>query len=592
MKIKHTLIISMLSLIFGADAMAQRESDFYHETIGEAKKINVTQDFGVIPNDRKDDSRELQRAINHAAGLAKGGRIYFPKGTYRLKFIKMLSNVHLVFHKDAIIKLPENDREFGSVFDFGRDASSNIKNVSVRGEGGKFTIDLRGAKPSELVMCFRLVNVFNFKIENVHIIDNTTIFSQANFQGAKNGVLKNMSAEKTMYGYGLVQAGNADNIFFKNLKCEGGVTLRIEVDDSLKGANNIVGRNITGINGNAAVMLSPHSSTGKNIDIRDITSIGCSFGVRLGRGFGQLGRGHYTNVKIYNVKAVYGDKAQVRTSHLKYLPCELKRFVSEQIKVNNQPYHIGPSIAPVLYDQGSGDGYWDVDFGRNPIQMPGGFIQDGPVMNPSDLSNEYKERKCRTTKAATLYKGCNYSGKGIEVYERDYTQEQLKNIGIPNDDVSSLKVNPGYEAVAYQHNNFGGFKASFTGNTKCMLSVSQGRSGNSKWNDDISSLKVRKRNRSRADISAFGQANRNGTGLTGAPSVYPNPFSSEVNIDLPEGQVFNAIQLLDMTGKVLFSKNIIEASPNRFPTDKLKSGFYLIRLSGEDGHYSMPIFKK
>ncbi|WP_010182664.1 beta/gamma crystallin-related protein [Aquimarina agarilytica] len=690
---KITKLLALLTLTGSTfQLIAQNEKDFYNETINNGVSVNI-KDYGAVINDGKDDSRSLRRALEFVAKQPKGGKIYFPKGTYRLKFIKMLSNTHLVFHKDAIIKLPENDKTFGSVFDFGRNES--IKNVSIRGEGGKFTIDLRGAQRGELIMCFRMDNVSNFKIKNVHIIDNQTIFSQANFAGGKNGILDNLDVKNTSYGYGLVQVGIATNVLFKNLDSEGGVALRIERDAGEIGANDIVGRNITGRNGNSAVMLSPHSVFAKNIDIDGVTSISCSFGVRVERGFGKLGRGRFTNVKIHNIKAVYGTTAQIRTSHRVFVPCELKSLVGNNkiADATLDGFFIGPAIAAVIHDQGNGEGFTDVDFGSKPIELVGNFKQRKKIINQND---SFKEKDCKNnpkkptgtggdsknnsivtvyencgfkgrgvqlkegkytiaqlaskgiknddissikvtkdfkvtiyqnnnfkgyatvlnsdisclinnrsgrngssdwnddissirierkiTPQVMVYKDCGFNGKSVVLKSGNYTISQLANLGILNDDISSIKIPNGYKMTIYQHNNFRGYNASFTSDTKCLSNIKKGRTNDSNWNDDISSIRIEKTNNG---------AKKSSIESSISLSAYPNPFKSNITIDILEDHNFNRVELLTMMGQKVISRTI-STSENiiTLNTSNVAKGAYVIQLLGNNTKRVVTVIKE
>ncbi|MCB2406671.1 beta-1,3-glucanase family protein [Hymenobacter lucidus] len=93
------------------------------------------------------------------------------------------------------------------------------------------------------------------------------------------------------------------------------------------------------------------------------------------------------------------------------------------------------------------------------------------------------------TGVATVYKDCNYTGTAVALPAGDYNLAAMQSRGILNDDVSSLRVNSGYEVVLYENDNFGG--ASLTvgsaGNS-CLVGNALG-TGN--WNDKATSLRVR-----------------------------------------------------------------------------------------------------
>jgi len=66
---------------------------------------------------------------------------------------------------------------------------------------------------------------------------------------------------------------------------------------------------------------------------------------------------------------------------------------------------------------------------------------------------------------------------------------QLNALGIANDQISSLKVSPGYQVVLYQHIDFGGFAGTFTGDVSDLASSTAGRTSGT-WNNDTTSLRV------------------------------------------------------------------------------------------------------
>ncbi len=90
---------------------------------------------------------------------------------------------------------------------------------------------------------------------------------------------------------------------------------------------------------------------------------------------------------------------------------------------------------------------------------------------------------------ATTYKDCNYAGTAVALPVGDYNLAALQSRGILNDDVSSLRVNSGYEVVLYENDNFSGaaLTVGAAGNG-CLVNNPLG-TGN--WNDKTTSLRVR-----------------------------------------------------------------------------------------------------
>ncbi|WP_045689207.1 beta-1,3-glucanase family protein [Hymenobacter sp. AT01-02] len=90
---------------------------------------------------------------------------------------------------------------------------------------------------------------------------------------------------------------------------------------------------------------------------------------------------------------------------------------------------------------------------------------------------------------ATLYKDCNYTGTAVALPTGDYTLASLQSRGILDNDVSSLRVNSGYEVVLYENDNFSG--ASLTIGSAGNACLVNNALNTSNWNDKATSLRVR-----------------------------------------------------------------------------------------------------
>ena len=86
----------------------------------------------------------------------------------------------------------------------------------------------------------------------------------------------------------------------------------------------------------------------------------------------------------------------------------------------------------------------------------------------------------------TLFPDCPYRGTSVGLGEGNYTLNDLRARGIANDDISSLRVQPGYEAVIYWDNDFRGRSITVRGDNDCL--VDEG------FNDQLSSLRVQRVN--------------------------------------------------------------------------------------------------
>ena len=81
---------------------------------------------------------------------------------------------------------------------------------------------------------------------------------------------------------------------------------------------------------------------------------------------------------------------------------------------------------------------------------------------------------------ATVYKDADYKGSSLGLPEGSYNATDLALYGIGADQISSLKVTPGYRVILYDGDNFDGENVSYTGDTNHFPS----------FNDKTSSIRV------------------------------------------------------------------------------------------------------
>lgn len=86
-----------------------------------------------------------------------------------------------------------------------------------------------------------------------------------------------------------------------------------------------------------------------------------------------------------------------------------------------------------------------------------------------------------------LYQHCNYEGHAVIKGAGSYN---IREMGIANDSISSIKVSPGYNITVYEHSNFNGHSKSFGSDVSCLVDIPMGNGRN--WNDKISSFIVRR----------------------------------------------------------------------------------------------------
>lgn len=77
--------------------------------------------------------------------------------------------------------------------------------------------------------------------------------------------------------------------------------------------------------------------------------------------------------------------------------------------------------------------------------------------------------------------------------------------------------------------------------------------------------------------------------------IYPNPFTDKINVELPQNQTFEMLQVLDITGRIMYSQKLkteksIELNVNDFLSDM--NGLYFLKISGDINSFTYKIQKK
>lgn len=86
-----------------------------------------------------------------------------------------------------------------------------------------------------------------------------------------------------------------------------------------------------------------------------------------------------------------------------------------------------------------------------------------------------------TTDVITVYKDCNYTGFSGGLTIGDYNMARLNTLGVLNDDISSLKIAQGFQAILYQDDNFTGASTVINSDNACL---------NTTWNDKVTSIRI------------------------------------------------------------------------------------------------------
>lgn len=332
-------------------------------------KLTVEIGSARYPVGHTDDSPVFQQAIDdvHTAG---GGHVVVPAGEYRVMNLQLKSEVHIRFNKDVILRpclSSGKHKKEVNLFDLGGDGP--IKNASLTGPEARTVFDF-----TKMTADLRAVTVGqcdNFRVANLTINDHQTKFSsiELGWLGVQNGVaispkhglIENITANDADYGYGAIQAQAGESITFRNIKSVGGVAVRLETGlapmnrAQIGGLFNILVENAVSINGQAALMISPHTMREGDVVARDISADGSEFAVLIEKGFvskkpdkgeSGLAPGSFNSITIDGVKAVYWDDPIVtRFVHLRYYPKELHHLIT--LGSGKQQPDLGPSIAAV-----------------------------------------------------------------------------------------------------------------------------------------------------------------------------------------------------------------------------------------------------
>jgi YVTN family beta-propeller protein len=166
---------------------------------------------------------------------------------------------------------------------------------------------------------------------------------------------------------------------------------------------------------------------------------------------------------------------------------------------------------------------------------------------------------------ATVYKHCNYSttGYAVGLQPGNYTLAQLQAKGILNNDISSVKIQSGYEMVLYNDNNFLGTSRVVRADNPCLTSI--------QFNDVTSSLKICAIT-ANARVADFFDENEDEI------SVFPNPTSNSIKIltkGITKVNIYNVSGIRVIDGARLGADGLLSI-------EKLPSGVYIVELQQEN----------
>ncbi|WP_081163344.1 T9SS type A sorting domain-containing protein [Niastella populi] len=169
------------------------------------------------------------------------------------------------------------------------------------------------------------------------------------------------------------------------------------------------------------------------------------------------------------------------------------------------------------------------------------------------------------TGVVNVYKHCNYGGYVTALGVGNYTLGQLQNLGVLNDDISSVKVNSGYQIQLYWDDNFTGTTLTLTADNSCL--VANG------WNDKATSVR----------ITTAGAAARAATIAETATDkqllIYPNPVLEELRFNTTLPLSGATIRVLDVTGREVLQSRY---TTNTINVSKLGAGVYTLMVINKD----------
>ena len=148
-----------------------------------------------------------------------------------------------------------------------------------------------------------------------------------------------------------------------------------------------------------------------------------------------------------------------------------------------------------------------------------------------------------TTDVITVYKDCNYTGFSGGLTIGDYNLARLNTLGVLNDDISSLKVAKGFQAILYQDDNFSGTSTVINSDNSCL---------NTTWNDKVTSIRIL----------------ANGTTTLGNQTFYLQNRNSNLNMDVWNASMANGANVAQGT--------VNGANNQKFTFTHLGDGMYKI----------------
>lgn len=191
---------------------------------------------------------------------------------------------------------------------------------------------------------------------------------------------------------------------------------------------------------------------------------------------------------------------------------------------------------------------------------------------------------------AIVYKDCNYLGYAINLPVGIYTLTQLIKLGAVNDDISSVKVNSGYELILYHDDNFLGPAYLFRGNASCLVSVGLSGGTTVNLNDWTSSVVVRK-SAAAAALSSDGSVATPLAKPVTTLVLTPNPAINQVVVEYGDPGTMFDVKVMDINGTTIFTApHLISGQPLNI--SNLKTGIYFIKINTGSATVTKKLIKR
>ncbi|WP_282122107.1 hypothetical protein [Algibacter mikhailovii] len=331
-----------------SDRLTDNEDRFY------VNKIPLTEIVASLKGDCSTQDSQLLNEQIEALSNAGGGVIKIQNGTYCIKSVQLRSNVHIKIDSDVVIQPDLSGNVAGkniNMFLVGE--NFYVENVAITNSDEDNTDPstwFKGEIPSGDNIGVRFVefgHVNNFKFSGLSLTDNYSRFSNIVLnlpasnnvdEASSNGVIKDVVMTGMHVGYGVVQMQTGKSVLYKNLDGQGGVTLRVETGAAATNqinkvtVNDVVGRQLTSRNGDAAFNMSPHRVDQGRVDIEGVVSINSTHAVQIAAGFignkpGLIERKGTFDSRSYigNITVTGGVGAQIKSKDFKYFDCDDRR---------------------------------------------------------------------------------------------------------------------------------------------------------------------------------------------------------------------------------------------------------------------------